>query len=631
MAFLLLVGQDERVFPLHRRPLKLGRGADQDVVLLDEQKSVSRAHAVVALERGRAVLMDLGSRNGTRVNGTLLSPQQPMALEPGALIEIGQHQLRYMTEERGALKLPTVITGTRPMASLKDSDTVELPALPPARQRLSLLYQLCMAIQNVGDVQALLDRFIQLLLTTYQPERAFIGIYDAELEAFTHDVSFIQRGKTRSAFRMSPEILDMARREGRAVRAREELSGSVRSTSRSRTVLCCPIQDDKGAIGIFYLDDTERTTRFQDDDLEYLGLLALFAGRILAAAASHELLLRRSQALETSSRLVFGKTPRLLDLQRRIHAIAATNCPVLLLGETGTGKTSFAKEIHQRSPRREGPFVKVNCAAIPETLLEAELFGYAPKSGIANSDPKGKPGKFEQAHGGTLFLDEIGDMPLSQQAKLLTVLEDREVYRLGGTRPIAVNVQILAATAHPLELDIQERRFRSDLYHRLSRVVLTVPPLRERREDVPELAVHLLAKLQEEIPRRLKGISPEALEALKGYDWPGNIRELENYVAHAMIECPEGGWIQVSHFPPRLHQVEVSVQEGVRIRLVKDASELSEADRTRRAELIDAIQETGSLTKAAKKLGYSKQWMIQVARKYGVQVLRGRAGEDEEP
>lgn len=629
MPFLLLAGQDEQVFPLHRHPLRLGRGSDQDIVLLDDQKSVSRAHAEVKLERAQAVITDLGSRNGTRVNGRPIPPHIAVPLEPGALIEMGYHQLRYFHESSTPLGMPTIVTETRPLQRIKDpSDTMELPGASPARLRMSLLYQLCSTVQSMTDVPSLLERFVQLLLETFKPERTFMGIYDEELSAWTQQVSLLHRGKTRASFRMSPAILDMARKEGRAIIAQEDMAGSGRTGMR--TAMCCPIVDDSRTFGIIYMDDGERPGRFHEDDIEFVGLLGLFAGRILSSAVQHDLLVRRQLAMESASSLVFGKTPKLLELQRRIHAVAATNLPVLLLGETGTGKTSFAKEIHDRGARRDGPFVKVNCAAIPETLLEAELFGYAPRSGIANADPKGKPGKFELAHGGTLFLDEIGDMPFSQQAKLLTVLEDREVYRLGSTRPIAVNVQIIAATARPLEQEVNEKRFRSDLFHRLSKVVLTVPPLRERKDDVAELATSLLARLRQEIPKRIRGISPEAIEALRAWDWPGNIRELENCMAHAMIECPDGGTILTSHFPSKLQQLEVSGQEGVRIRLVKDAQELSEADQARRQELIDAIKETGSLTRAAKKLGYSKQWMIQIARRFGVQVMRGKSSDEDE-
>ncbi|MFM7201331.1 MAG: sigma 54-interacting transcriptional regulator [Myxococcota bacterium] len=630
MAFLLLVGRDEQVFPLRRHPLRLGRGSDQDVILLDEQKSVSRAHAQVYLERGRAYVVDQGSRNGTRVNGAAIVPHQPTSLEPGALIELGYHQLRYMIDEATPLALPTIVSETRPLMAMRDpSDTTELPTSTPARQRLSLLYQLCTAVQNLSDIQALLERFVQLALVTFKPERAFMGIYDPELSVWTHEIAFIQRGKVKSAFRLSPSITEHARKQGRAVLTREELAGKdSRLRSGTRATLCCPIVDDRDTIGMLYLDDTVDQSRFREDDVEFLGLLGLFAGRLLSSVVQHDLLVRRSQAMESGSSLVFGRTTRMQELQRRIHAIAATSLPVLLLGETGTGKTSFAKEIHQRSARRDGPFVKVNCAAIPETLLEAELFGYAPRSGIANADPKGKPGKFELAHGGTLFLDEIGDMPLTQQAKLLTVLEDREVYRLGSTKPVAVNVQIIAATAHPMEQDVAERRFRADLYHRLSRAVMTVPSLRERKEDLPELALALLQKLRQEIPKRISGISPEALEALQGYHWPGNIRELENYIAHAMIECRDGSTLLVHDFPSRIQQQPTragsEAHDGVRIRLSKDASELSDEDRLKRQELLDAIRETGSLTKASKKLGYSKQWVIQLARRYGIQVGHGK-------
>ena len=320
-----------------------------------------------------------------------------------------------------------------------------------------------------------------------------------------------------------------------------------------------------------------------------------------------------------SSSFVLGCSTAMRQLAERVQAVARTNAAVLLLGESGTGKTVVAREIHRLSQRNEGPFVKVNCTALPESLVESELFGYAPNSGIHNADPKGKPGRFELAQGGTLFLDEIGDMPLSQQAKILDVIEDKTIQRIGGSRAVNVDVRVVSATARDLKTAIRAGAFREDLWHRLSRIVLELPPLRARLEDIPALSASALERLEAEIGKRPAGISGAAMDCLLAYEWPGNVRELENVLASAMLQCPEGRSIEPAHLIESVGRVE-PVTARARVTLPPQDPQLSEMERTKRDKLVEAIEQTGSLTKAAKKVGMSKQWVLQLARKYGLQV-----------
>ena len=339
--------------------------------------------------------------------------------------------------------------------------------------------------------------------------------------------------------------------------------------------------------------------------------------------------LRRGPGSEPAGSVyVLGASRVMQQLWERIRSVANTSATVLLLGESGSGKTLLAREIHRLSSRSEGPFVKVNCTAIPETLLESELFGYAANSGIHNADPKGKPGRFELAHGGTLFLDEIGDMPLPQQAKLLDVIEDRKVQRLAATKPVEVDIRIVSATARDLKVAMRAGHFREDLYHRLSRLVLELPPVRERPEDLPALVTSALARLETEIPKRITGIAPAAMDCLMAHHWPGNVRELENVLASALILCREDGAIEVEHLPEALR---VTTKKAAVV-LVKDDPDLSEIDRAKRDTLIRAIEQTGSLTKAAKKIGMSKQWVLKLAKRFGLQIERpGSSGTSITP
>ncbi len=239
-----------------------------------------------------------------------------------------------------------------------------------------------------------------------------------------------------------------------------------------------------------------------------------------------------------------GRSPRMQEVGKLIGQVAGTDVTVLIQGESGTGKELAARAIHHRSRRAGKPFVAVSCAAIPATLLESELFGH--ERGAFTDAVQRKPGKVETAHGGTLFLDEVGDMEPELQAKLLRVLQERSFERIGGVEPLRVDVRVIAATNRTLEELVRQGRFREDLYYRLNVVSLPLPPLRERREDIPFLARHFLAKYQADVGERV--LAPEALDRLVGYDWPGNVRELENVIQHAMVMAT-GGVILPEHLP----------------------------------------------------------------------------------
>ncbi len=240
---------------------------------------------------------------------------------------------------------------------------------------------------------------------------------------------------------------------------------------------------------------------------------------------------------------IIGRSERMRKLKQKVKKVARTSSTVLITGESGTGKELFAHAIHNASPRRDKAFVRVNCTSIPTDLLESELFGYD-EGAFTGARRGGKLGKFEIAHGGTIFLDEIGDMNRSMQAKLLRVLQEKEIERVGGTGPIPVDVRVIAATNRNLEELIQTQQFRDDLYYRLNVVLLQVPPLRERKSDIPDLTEYLINKLNQRLGTRVKNVSEEVMELFMQYNWPGNVRELENFLEQAVnlsddeILCP---------------------------------------------------------------------------------------------
>ena len=274
--------------------------------------------------------------------------------------------------------------------------------------------------------------------------------------------------------------------------------------------------------------------------------------------ATENLLMKEELAVRRGAPQIVGDDPALRKVFAALQRAAATDTTVLIEGESGTGKELFARSLHALSDRSTMPFVAINCAAIPETLLETELFGH--EKGAFTGAVARKPGKFEMAHQGTLFLDEIGDLPLALQAKILRALEEKRFERVGGTASVQVNVRLVAATNRGLRAQVAARRFREDLYFRLSVFPITVPPLRERTGDVVRLAHYFVERFCRDLKKRSLSVSPEAQEALQAYHWPGNVRELQNCIERAVI-LAEGDTIQPRHL--NLSFVQASAAEPV--------------------------------------------------------------------
>lgn len=270
-----------------------------------------------------------------------------------------------------------------------------------------------------------------------------------------------------------------------------------------------------------------------------------------------------SEALSSFSGIK-GESQSVQVIKQQAAQVARSHSSVLITGESGTGKGLFAMAIHSHSPRSSGPFITVNCGAIPETLLESELFGYV-KGAFTGANREGKPGKFELANGGTLFLDEIGDIPLHLQVKLLHALQYKQIQRVGGDRPIPVDIRVIAATNRNLEQMVEEREFRSDLYFRLNVIPLYIPPLRERKEDIPALMLHFLQKHARLLARNLSGFSLEVQELFLRYPWPGNVRELENAVEYA-VNMETGPIIGQESIPQRMLRLRSTERETLSLK-----------------------------------------------------------------
>ncbi|OAT85591.1 sigma-54 interaction domain-containing protein [Desulfotomaculum copahuensis] len=321
--------------------------------------------------------------------------------------------------------------------------------------------------------------------------------------------------------------------------------------------------------------------------------------------------LQRHQGTRYCLDNITGASPRMRELKALVPRVARSDSTVLIRGESGTGKELFAHALHNASPRAHRPFVKVNCAALPENLLESELFGYA-EGAFTGARKGGKIGKFELADGGTIFLDEIGDMPVNMQVKLLRVLQEKEIERLGENRPLKVDVRVVAATNRNLEEMVQLNLFREDLFYRLNVVVLDVPPLRDRREDIPALVDSLLKKLAHRLGCPRKSLAPAALECLLDHHWPGNIRELEN-VLERVLNIVDEEIITINHLPFYLRREEMEpVAEGVRP--LKESVENLE-----RIMIVRALEATaGDCLAAARLLQVGKSTFYEKLARYGI-------------
>jgi DNA-binding NtrC family response regulator len=305
------------------------------------------------------------------------------------------------------------------------------------------------------------------------------------------------------------------------------------------------------------------------------------------------------------------------DVLRQMSRIAGDDGPVLILGESGTGKELVARGIHQQSSRNRGPFVAVNCSAIPAALVEAEFFGY--ERGAFTDAKETRPGKFEQADGGTLFLDEVGDLHIDAQAKLLRVLQEHVITRLGGRGTIAVNVRVVAATNHDLERAVKVGGFREDLFYRLNVLSLRLPPLRERGEDLSFLIEHFLGRLCAKTGASVSGISPEAMRLLLAHEWRGNVRELEN-VLHRAVVLAEGPLLRAADLPASVGGGQAAAADGASAYpLTLAASVERTVERVERALIQAALMETGgNQTAAADSLGINRKTLFNKLRLYGL-------------
>jgi transcriptional regulator with GAF, ATPase, and Fis domain len=408
--------------------------------------------------------------------------------------------------------------------------------------------------------------------------------------------------------------------------AQEELSTSESIMGgQILSMLAMPLWRGDDIIGLIQADNRASINMFADRDLE----VALLLGSQAALAVDNATLVQRLRVAEERARgenvylkrretkikfdNIIGESPAMKAVFGQLERVIDTRATVCIEGETGTGKELIASAIHYQSQRRDKMFVAQNCAAMPENLLESELFGH--KRGAFTSADSDKKGLFEIADGGTLFLDEMGEMPLSLQAKLLRVLQEGTIRPVGATTEKQVDVRIICATNRDLAAEVEKQRFRQDLYYRLMVFPIKLPTLRERREDIPLLAAHFLKRYAEEYRVELPGFTQDAADALASYNWPGNIRELENEVQRIVIQAETGHWIEVTDLSPRLRKI-----EGTVTRIAPKQGTLKEMmEQVERWLIAEALRDHGNnKTKTAATLGITREGLHKKLAKFGV-------------
>ncbi|RMH87339.1 MAG: GAF domain-containing protein [Calditrichaeota bacterium] len=457
-------------------------------------------------------------------------------------------------------------------------------------------------INSMRDTATLLNRVMDIAMSTLQAERGFILLkHSGKPKQFEAVVARnISADSIASIQELSSSVVNQVLESGQPVfsvdaRADQRFSGAESILIQNiRSVMCTPLIRGEEVIGAIYMDSRLDAGKFDEESMQFLqafarqAAVAIENARLFEQLQSENERLRQQITLNTIFPEIIGKSPQILEILEMIQNVADSNATVLIEGESGTGKELVARALHVHSSRRDKPFIPIFCGSLSENLLESELFGH--KKGAFTGAIENRPGLFEEAHGGTLFLDEIADISKNVQTKLLRVIQEGEIKRVGETKIRKVDVRIIAATNKDLWEEVEAGNFREDLYYRLNVINIKMPPLRERKGDIPILAEHFLHKFARENRKTIKGFTPGALKYLESYHWPGNIRELENAIERAVI-LAKGNQItedllQLTRPEPEAELIGKPLKEIEKYVILKTL-EMTGQNRTRAAQILD--------------------------------------------
>lgn len=518
-VLLCTIRGEQRRFPLFKNITRLGSDQTCDVQIDDD--AVASDHAQVVREGDDFVIASLGRGRPVIVNG---KKEKRSKLKDGDIVKIGRALLTFAQSDVSEDNETDV--GARVVAGYREIVTFSEQLLRSA------------------DVDALLTALMDRCVELTRADKGFLVLFEDGQAAVRVARNIAGDDLDEAVSELSDSILEKVIREQQPVIVSDAINDTEFKSSASvmnlrlLSVLCVPLSEAGELFGVIYLGSNRITNLFEPSMLETVTVFAAQASLLLRNAMLVADLRADNESLRQAMREkrfgeIIGSSDAMQELFHKVRKVAPTDISVLITGETGTGKELIAREIHRRSDRSKGPFVIVNCGAIPDNLLESELFGHV--RGAFTGAVQTRDGRFQAANKGTLFLDELGEMPVALQVKLLRALQEKMVTKVGETQPESVDIRVVAATNRNLEQEISAGTFREDLYYRLNVVGIHLPPLHERGEDLVHIARYLLRRYAEEYASRVKGFSPQCVMLMKKYRWPGNIRQLENRIKKAVI------------------------------------------------------------------------------------------------
>jgi transcriptional regulator with GAF, ATPase, and Fis domain len=621
------------VFERDKPVVTIGRGPENDLILSDYH--LSSQHGQIFREDDRYIYRDLRSTNGSRIvrggeEVTMDSGEAPLV--DGDQVQLGSPAEPVIVKCRVRIDEP--FTGKEELLAKRSFS--ELPEVQGKVERDPLraaaLYNVTKKLGRRGlELNAVFDGLAEAIFELVpRATHLAIDLADEPSNRESRLNTVYARAKGQPAaerFAVSRAVVRRAQRDRAAIlvaNAKQELGTESVMRADIVSTIAVPLWEGDTIRGVLQCDNRQSGILGESDlemvtTLAGLATLAIENARLVQRLKLAEEKLRGEvkylKGREEKRRFsdIIGESNAMKEIYRQLEKVIDTRATVSIEGETGTGKEVIASAIHYQGKRRDKLFVAQNCAALPESLLESELFGH--KKGAFTGADHDKKGLFEIADQGTLFLDEISEMPISLQAKLLRVLQEGEIRPVGAVQSKQIDVRILCASNKPLEKEVEKGTFRQDLFYRLRVFPLRLPPLRERRDDVPLLADHFLRKYTVEMNKPVAGITPEALDQLQSYNWPGNIRELENEVQRCVIQCEPEGFITPELLAPAVRKVEgllgrVAPKKGT----LKDMMEEIE-----RWLLTEALREHGgNKTKTAESLGITREGLHKKLAKYGM-------------
>jgi transcriptional regulator with GAF, ATPase, and Fis domain len=563
-----------RVFSVYKKITTLGRSGGNDICI--DEEGIEDFHARIVFDGKDFNFSEVDDRGAIRLNG---KKKRRGKIAHNDKLKLGEVELTFSLFDEAPF-----IEGD------EGQESTEI-------QGLVKLFDFSQRLMELGSVPELLKELVDAVIEVTDADTGFLILVEDEKPRVTVARNLKQENLPDGVQHLSDSILRRVMESKKPLIVSDALHDEQFSSSESVmnlklcSVMCAPLMAQGQLLGILYVGNDSVANLFEESSLDVLTIFAGQASLILQNALLLDQL--RSDRDELKQRLegarygeIVGTCTAMQEVFRTIEKVAGTDISVLITGETGTGKELVARALHRNSPRAKGPFVVVNCGAIPENLIESELFGHV--RGAFTGAVATRQGKFQQANCGTLFLDEIGELPLALQIKLLRALQERVVIKVGDNRPEKVDIRVVAATNRNLEQEMEAGKFREDLYYRLNVVNIHLPPLRARGEDVEVIAKHLLAKYAEELESKVRGFTPNALIAIRKYEWTGNVRQLENRIKKAIVMCDKTlvGPEDLDMFPEALSPIKTLAQarEDFQRRYILEVLERNNGNRTKTAQ-----------------------------------------------